>query len=48
MVYEYDVFEIPQKYLDMSLEEIRKEKERMFKEIKKQPPNSGKKNTQEK
>ena len=43
MVHEYDVFEIPQKYLDMSLDEIRKEKERVLQEIKSQPKGPEKK-----
>ena len=43
MVNEYDVFEIPQKYLDMTHEELKKEKERMFQEMKSQPKGPEKK-----
>lgn len=43
MVHEYDVFEIPQEYLDMSQEELEKEIERVYKEIKSQPKGPEKK-----
>ena len=43
MIHEYDVFEIPQEYLDMTEEELDKEIDRLYKEIKSQPPGPEKK-----